>query len=162
MICGLVLLDKFVSHSKLLKFLLIIGNLHFSNILQKTLIHHSGIANGSLTMFSSQFNNVKKDIILNTCLFWNYIFLLSGMTYYAILGYLSGYHKTPYEINSTINPGIDSPIFLMIQAVTTLFPIPNLFVSILLISLIIVGFNSVLYFIECTIVVCNLIPQKYS
>ncbi|KAG2373119.1 hypothetical protein C9374_012851 [Naegleria lovaniensis] len=123
-----------------------------------------GISNGYLTMYSSQFKNGNKDIVLNSfmILFAGILVsVISGVSYYAVLGYLAVTSKTPDEINSHFHAGIGSPIFVMIEAATNLFPIPHMFTVILIFSLIFVGFNSTLYFSEALIdCVKNLIPRR--
>lgn len=124
----------------------------------------SGISNGYLTMYSSQFKNGNKDLVFNSfmILFAGILVsVISGISYYSVLGYLAVTSKTPDEINSHFHAGIGSPIFVMIEAATTLFPIPHMFTVVLIFSLIFVGFNSTLYFSEAFMnCVQNLIPRR--
>ena len=122
-----------------------------------------GIANGALAIHASQYKT-KKDTIFTswTIIFFGLLFsLISGLTYYASLGYLSTTRTSPYEINSLFTPAIASPLFVMIEVVSRLFPTPQIFVFILLLSLVFVGFNSIMCFVESMIdIVKNQIPRR--
>jgi len=111
-----------------------------------------GIANGSMTMFASHYGEGKDTIVHSwVVMIMGIIFsMIGGLTYYAVLGYVA-FADGVQDVNAVFRPGIGSPIFLLFEAITKLLPAPHFFSAFLMLSFILLGFNSIFYFVESII-----------